>query len=354
MPNYDFSTARILVVDDDPAKLRLIRELLTLEGYRKIQTIEDPALAVRDFGEINPDLVILDLHMDPFDGFEFLNRIQPDKSPNSYVPVLVLTGDVTRQVKERALACGAMDFLAKPYNVTEILLRIRNLLYTRKLHCELQAERDALEERVRRRTEEVLRTQDEMLIRLATVAEFHDDATGDHAKRVGELVRLTALELGIDQAEAELFGKAALLHDLGKVAVPDAILLKPARLEEGEQAQVKRHAKIGGDILKGSSSRLLMIAERIARYHHERWNGTGYEGLVGTDIPLEARITAVADVYDALTHLRPYKEAWTQQISLAEIEKHSGTQFDPQVVEAFLRAASQNTPASAPEENCVR
>jgi len=270
--------------------------------------------------------------MEPYDGFEVLTQLEPLIPAGTYLPILMLTGNITREVKEQALAAGAMDFLAKPFNATEIVLRVKNLLHTRLLYLELQEERDSLEERVKERTAELVEARNEILERLAQVAEFRDDATGAHTRRVSEMVRAIAVHL----VEADLIARAALLHDLGKVAIPDHVLLKPARFTEEEFNEIKRHSRIGGDILRGSRSVLLQRAEQIARYHHERWNGTGYEGLSGEAIPIEARITAVADVFDALVSDRPYKEAWKRDAAIAEIERLSGSHFDPEVVRAFL------------------
>jgi putative two-component system response regulator len=249
----------------------------------------------------------------------------------------MLTGDISREVRERALSAGAMDFLAKPFNANEIVLRVKNLVRARMLYLALQSERDLLEERVEERTFELVEARNEILERLALVAEYRDDATGAHTARVSAMVRAIALEMKLPAEEADLYGRAALLHDLGKVALADSILLKQGRLTEAEYTEVKRHAQIGGEILKGSRSVLLQCAEQIARYHHERWNGMGYMGLESTNIPLAARITAVADVYDALTTDRPYKDAWKQEAAISEIQRLSGTHFDPDAVEALLR-----------------
>ena len=331
-----FKEAKILVIDDEPGKTRLVTELLSMAGFGQVQTENDSGRAAATFERWQPDLVILDLHMEPYDGFEVLTQLEPLIPPGIYLPILMLTGNITREVKEQALAAGAMDFLAKPFNATEIVLRVKNLLHTRLLYLELQEERDSLEERVKERTAELVEARNEILERLAQVAEFRDDATGAHTRRVSEMVRAIAVRMGIPSVEADLIARAALLHDLGKVAIPDHVLLKPGRFTEEEFSQIKRHSRIGGDILRGSRSVLLQRAEQIARYHHERWNGTGYEGLSGEAIPVEARITAVADVFDALISDRPYKEAWKLDAAIAEIERLSGSHFDPEVVKAFL------------------
>jgi putative two-component system response regulator len=338
MQKREFLEAKILIVDDEPAKTRLVTELLNLAGFLRTRGETDSSRALAAFSAFEPDLVILDFNMQPLNGLEVLGLIEPLIESDGFLPILMLTGDISREVKEQALAAGAMDFLAKPFNATEIVLRVKNLLHTRRLHLELHEERNLLDQRVRDRTAELARAHDEMLTRLALIAEYRDDATGAHTERVANYVRMIASELKLSGDQIDLFAKASLLHDLGKVAISDAVLLKPGRFTEEEMTDMRRHSRIGGDILKGSEALLLQTAEGIARYHHERWNGTGYEGLAGEDIPLEARIAAVADVYDALTSARPYKEPWKEEAAVAEIERLSGTHFDPDVVAAFLTA----------------
>lgn len=329
--------ARILVIDDEPGKVHLVTELLKLGGFPNAFAEMNSARALDRFREIKPDLIVLDLHMEPLDGFQVMAQIQPEFGAGEFLPVLMLTGDITREVRERALAAGAMDFLAKPFNANEIVLRVKNLVRARMLYLALQAERDFLEERVDERTSELMEARNEILERLALVAEYRDDATGAHTARVSAMVKAIALKMGLNAETSDIYGRAALLHDLGKVGIADAILLKPGRFSEEEYTEIKRHSRIGGDILKGSRSELLQCAEQIARYHHERWNGTGYEGFEAGEIPLPARITSVADVYDALTTERPYKEAWKKEAAVSEIQRLSGTHFDPAVVTAFLK-----------------
>ncbi len=339
MKKITFLDAQILVVDDEPSKVRLVSELLGFGGYRNVASETDSSRASVAFQTCQPDLVILDLHMLPKDGFHVLSELEFLIPIGSYLPVLILTGDISSETKERALSAGAMDFLAKPFNSTEILLRVQNLLHTRALYLELLAERNSLEQRVQERTEEVLQGQSEILDRLALVSEFRDDATGDHTKRVSEIVRQVATDLSFPLEQVDLMARASLLHDIGKVCIPDNILMKPGMLTALEYERVKDHAAIGGEILKGSHTPLLIAAESIARYHHERWNGSGYSGLVGDAIPIEARITAIADVFDALMSARPYKDAWPPAFVLEEIERLSGTHFDPSIVASFLRVA---------------
>ena len=278
------------------------------------------------------------------------------------MPVLVLTADIAPDTKRRALSLGARDFLTKPIDVPEVLLRVRNLLQTRYLRLELERNNNLLHERVLLRTHELEDAKLEMLDRLALAAEYRDDATGQHAGRIGRTSELLALELGIDPAEAMLIGHAARLHDIGKIGISDELLLKPGKYTDDEFTAMKLHPSIGARILSGSNNELLMMAEQIALTHHERWDGDGYPcGLAGDAIPLSGRIVTVADVFDALTHQRPYKDPWPVAVAVREILADAGTKFDPQVTEAFARldhaALVQPTPlreADRPSRSAVR
>lgn len=339
MQHQKYFEARILIIDDEPAKVQLISRLLGNAGYAQLETETDSGKATHTFERFRPDLVVLDLHMSPKDGFVILRELNIVIPEGSYLPILVLTGDITNEARDQALSSGAMDFLAKPFSTSEILLRVRNLLHTRALHLELVRDRDTLEKRVKERTAEVIESQSEILERLAKLAEYRDDTTGKHTKRVAEIVRQVAVDMGFSPEASEMMGRASLLHDIGKVAIPDEILLKQGKLTEEEYDQMKTHTNIGGDILTGSNSDLLSTAESIARYHHEKWDGTGYRGVESKLIPIEARITAIADVFDALMSSRPYKEAWKPAMAMAEVERLSGSHFDPEVVVSFLNIA---------------
>lgn len=334
--------ARVLIVDDEPANLTFLRHVLETEGYAELITLSDSVDAVERLRELNPDVIMVDLWMPRMDGFEFIGRVLEQLPAGTYLPILVATGDPTPEARRRALSVGARDFLTKPLSPSEVRLRIRNLMETRFLHQQLKHHNMALEDRVTERTAELEAARLEILYRLARAAEFRDDLTGRHTQRVGRLAGRIAqvLELGAEQAK--LIERAAPLHDIGKIGVPDAVLLKPARLENEERQVIEAHTVIGADILSGSGYPVLQLAEEIALSHHERWDGLGYpQGLVEHAIPISGRIVAVADVFDALTHERPYKPAWTQRQALAEIEGSAGTQFDPAVVEALLRIAPE-------------
>jgi len=328
--------ARILVVDDQRANVLLLERMLREAGYRDIETTTDPRLALDLFTRFEPDIVLLDLMMPHLDGFQVMAKLEQVVSQGDYRPILVLTADVNEETKRRALAGGAKDFLTKPFDVQEVLLRIGNILETRRLHRKLQRQNEVLEKRVRERTLELEEAYIETMERLALAAEYRDDDTGQHTIRVGLTASMVARELGLSTPDVELIERAAGLHDIGKIGVPDNILLAPRKLTAEEFEVVKTHTSIGAKILSGSRSPLLRMAETIAWAHHERWDGSGYAGIRGPDAPLVGRITTVADVFDALTHDRPYKTAWPVEEAIAEISEQSGRQFDPQVVEAFL------------------
>jgi putative two-component system response regulator len=328
--------SRILIVDDQPANVLLLEQTLRSAGYKNLASITDSRKVLSAFTAFQPDLVALDLRMPYVDGFALLKQLRSRIPSGDFVPVLILTADCSRKAKQEALTLGAKDFLTKPIDVAEALLRIYNLLETRCLHVELQRHSDTLEEKVRKRTEELEQAQLEILQRLALAAEYRDDCTGQHTQRVGELAALLAWAIGLPPEHVEQIRHAATLHDVGKIGIPDGILLKPSKLTEDEYLQIKRHTDIGRMILSGSKFPILQMAERIALYHHERWDGAGYYGLLGDTIPLEARIVGIVDVFDVITHARPYKEASSVDEAMEIIHQEKGKQFDPALVEAFF------------------
>jgi putative two-component system response regulator len=340
--NRWLARARVLMVDDQPANLKFLRHVLETEGYGELITLSDPGEALERFEELDPDLVIADLWMGGLDGFEFIAAIEALQPAGSYLPVLVATGDHTPETRRRALSAGARDFLTKPLSPAEVRLRVRNLLETRYLHERMLEHNATLEHRIAERTHELEEARLEILYRLARAAEFRDDQSGQHTLRVGRVAGRIAQVMGMAANAHELIARAAPLHDIGKIGIPDSILLKQDRLEPHERDIIQSHTVIGAEILSGSRFELLQLAEEIALSHHERWDGKGYpNGLAGDAIPLSGRIVAVADVFDALTHQRPYKHAWTVRDALSEIESQSGTQFDPNVVEVLLRIAPE-------------
>lgn len=330
------SGSRILVVDDTEANLLLLEAILEDLGYTEVVTMSDPHRAVATCTAYDPDLLLLDLHMPGMSGLDVIAAVRERKS-ETYLPILMLTADISSEAKVRALSTGANDFLTKPFDRTEVELRIRNLLQIRHLHISLQNQNAQLELKVAKRTEQLNAIKIELLERLAMAAEFRDDQTGQHTQRVGRTCALIAAALSLPPQEIEFIRRAAPLHDVGKIGIPDAILLKAGPLSPAERELMKRHTSIGARLLSESNSETLRLAEQIAATHHERWDGTGYgTKLTGDAIPLPGRILAVADVFDALTHERPYKAAWSIEDSVEEIREQRGRQFDPAVVDAFL------------------
>ena len=337
MHDADLTSAKILIVDDQELNVQLLRRILEEAGYSNLVSATDSRHALPLFSATQPDLVLLDLAMPHLDGFAVMEQLAPRLAEGVYLPILVLTADISQDAKRRALAAGARDFLAKPFDHVEVLLRIKNLLQTRQLHLQLQGQNQILELKVRERTRDLEEARLEILERLALVAEYRDDTTQRHALRVGGTAARLAYELGLPEDEAELIRRAAPLHDVGKIGIPDRILLKPASLTAEEFEIIKTHTIIGARILAGSHSPVLELGEVIALTHHEWWDGGGYSGLKGEMIPLAARIVAVVDVFDALMNERPYKQAWPLDDAVAQIRQLNGQQFDTQVVEAFLR-----------------
>ncbi|HLK14934.1 MAG TPA: HD domain-containing phosphohydrolase [Fimbriimonadaceae bacterium] len=344
-PNENaFPNARILVVDDNPENVRLVERLLEWAGYAGVNVVTDSKLAEAEIRTRDQDIILLDLHMPKPDGFDILRTLREETIWGRSIPVLVFTADKTSEAKTKALEAGASDFLTKPGDAQEILMRVNNFLRLRQLHLELQESNKELTTRVIARTEELSKARREALETLARAAEFRDDETGKHTQRVGEFSAAIAQGLGCPEEFVEAIRLAAPLHDVGKIALPDSILLKPGRLEQDEMELMRRHTIVGGQVFNSFESPLMRLAKDIALHHHERWDGAGYpDGLSGLTIPLAARIVAVADVYDALVHARPYKPAWKHEEALDEISAQSGAQFDPEVVGVFLRLAEGRT-----------
>ncbi len=341
--------ARILIVDDQEANVLYLETILRKSGYKTFHSIRDSRQVLPLFEENRPDLILLDLMMPHLDGFEVMEQLKPLIAQNSYLPILVLTADISPETRRRALSSGAQDFLIKPFDPTEAVLRIHNLLSAWFLHVLPQQQNVILEERVRERTREWEASQLEVLERLAQAGEFRDDDTGQHTRRVGVMAALLSGALGLPEEQIEIIRQAAPLHDVGKIGISDTILLKPGKLTDEEFETIKGHTTIGARLLASGHSPFVNAAEVIALSHHERWDGRGYpQGLKEEEIPLEGRIVAIADVFDALTHERPYKKAWPPAEAQAEIERQSGKQFDPRVVQAFIQVCEHLSQANQP------
>ena len=336
MTSHPFRTSRVLIVDDEPANVDILTRILGRAGFSHLESTTDSREVAAMYLRFRPDLILLDLHMPHLDGLAVMDQLN-EIAEASYLPILILSGDLTPDARREALSRGAKDFVAKPFLPDELLLRIKTLLETRMLYLQIQSQNHLLEAKVRERTRALEEAQVEIVARLAAAAEFRDDNTGQHTQRVGQMSALIALRMGLPDSQVALIRRGAELHDVGKIGVPDAILLKNGKLTREEFEIVKTHTTIGARILSGGKFPLLRLSEDIALTHHERWDGDGYAGVRGTDIALAGRIVTVADVFDALTQQRPYKPAWTVADAIGEIDRQRRRQFDPDVVDAFLR-----------------
>ncbi|MGL4513568.1 MAG: HD domain-containing phosphohydrolase [Lacipirellulaceae bacterium] len=344
--------ARVMIVDDEPLNVVVTRKLLERVGYSSFVEVTDSSSAIARLYAETPDVVLLDLAMPRVSGLEVLEAIRADAALQ-YLPVLILTASNDPQTKAEALNAGATDFLAKPVDAVELVARVRNALL-------IKSRQDELERLIQERTADVEWSRREVIFCLARAAEFRDNDTGRHVVRVGKYVGILARELGMGDADVTMLELASTLHDVGKIGIPDSILLKPGKLEPDELLRMKGHADIGNTIVSPMSadelkafadhavvgsaligqctSPLLIMASEIALSHHERWDGGGYpRGLEGEAIPLSGRITAVADVFDALSSRRPYKEPFALDKCLTILGEGRGTQFDPAVLDAFDR-----------------
>jgi putative two-component system response regulator len=329
-------SARILVVDDDRSELDSLAAILDHAGYANVTCTTDSAQVLGLCAETAPDLLMLDLDMPHPDGFEVMEMLRPWIEGRSF-PVVALA-DADADVRRRAIAAGARELVTKPPDPETMLLRIRNMLELRFVRRELRRQNLLLEQEVETRTQDHKKARFEILKRLAVAAEYRDDESGEHGDRVGRTSALIAQRLGVTEGEIEMIRFAAPLHDIGKLGVPDAVLQKRAELTTEEFDLVKRHVTTGRLLLGGTDLPILQMAEQIAVFHHEWWDGSGYaEGLAGEEIPIAARIVALADSFDALTHERPFKGALGPAEALEEIRSLSGRQFDPAAVRAFER-----------------
>ncbi len=337
-----FQSSRFLIVDDEPANISILTQMLDAWGAKNVVGTVDPCATTDLLLEFQPDIVLLDWMMPKMTGFDVMEQLRPLIDEDDFLPLLILTADTTDRTKRRALEGGAADFLTKPFDATELSLRVQNLLERRCLHRRLKVQNQILDQKVRERTRQLEQAELDTIECLALAAEFRDDDTGQHTNRVGQSAARIAGKLGLDDNRVSLIGRAAPLHDVGKIGIVDNILLKPGKLTPAEFEVMKTHAAIGAAIMARHHTPLLQLAASIALTHHERFDGRGYpNGLSGEAIPLEGRIVAVADVFDALSHERPYKKAWPKEEARAEIARQSGTQFDPAVVSVFLQLADE-------------
>ena len=328
---------RIVIIDDQAISRKLLDKLVgTIEQSAEVRSFADPVEALAWIEQNTPDLVLTDYKMPNLDGISF-TRLFRQMPYCADVPLVMVTCIEDREVRYQALEAGATDFLTKPVDQVECRARCRNLLTMRHQQQIIKDRNRWLELRVRDATNAIRTRERETLIRLAKAGEYRDEETGNHVLRMARYSRLIAEELGLSAEETKVIEIAAPMHDIGKIGIPDAILLKPGKHTAEEFAIMKRHTLIGYDILKESPSKYLQMGATIAVGHHERFDGSGYPyGLRGEEIPLCARIVAVADVFDALTSVRPYKHAWPVQDAVAYLRKQRGLHFDPNCVDRFL------------------
>ncbi|WP_320169437.1 HD domain-containing phosphohydrolase [Maridesulfovibrio sp.] len=337
----ELSKSNILIVDDNPTNIVLLENVLEREGYTNYTSTVDPREVPALYDAEDFDLLLLDIRMPHINGIELM-RMLHDRIQDDYIPILVLTAQTDQKTRQEALQAGAKDFLTKPFNFWEIILRIRNMLETRYYYKRQILRAETLEAEVRTRTRELYETQLEVVRRLGRAGEFRDNETGNHVIRMSKVSEIIARGMGLDEHTCELILNASPMHDVGKIAIPDSVLLKSGPLDPEEWEQMKTHVAVGAEILGDHPSEIIWTASQVALYHHEKWDGSGYpEGLRGENIPLVARIAAVSDVFDALTSERPYKKPWTMDAAVEYISSESGKHFDPQVVDAFIANLSK-------------
>jgi cyclic di-GMP phosphodiesterase len=329
--------SNIVVASGSQKVGRRVERILVEDGYQHVQYVGTGAEVVALCGSTKVDLLLLDIALHDMDGFAVLGQLEP-AGGTGRLQVIIVADQRSEALRYRALALGARDFIDAPIDPTEVRLRVRNVLWTNTLETELVARNSQLAETVSTRSQELTRARREVLHHLAMAAEFRDDSTKEHTDRVGRTSALIAEDYGFSPGDVEMIKLSAPLHDVGKIGIPDSILLKPGKLSKSEIGVMRSHAQIGTEILSRSEVPELRLGETIALNHHERWDGGGYpNGLAGAAIPLAARIVSIADVFDALVHERPYKPAWSIKDAVAEIASPRGDQFDPQLVDIFLQ-----------------
>ena len=318
----------VLIVDDTSNNISLLNEVLMDEYGVKVAKSGGKAIEIARSMPV--DLILLDVMMPEMDGFETCRRLKQDPQTRG-IPVIFVTARDELEDESMGFSCGGVDYITKPIRAPIVRARVRT-------HLALYDQNLNLDEMVRQRTAELRETRMEILNRLGRAAEYRDNETGMHVVRMSRYARIIALEYGLPADEAELLFSVAPMHDVGKIGIPDRVLLKPGKLNEEEWRIMRSHCDIGRKIIGHHGSGLLQAAATLAHTHHEKWDGSGYPtGLRGTDIPLFSRIVALVDVFDALTSERPYKKAWPVEEAVAEIERCNGRHFDPDVVRAFLR-----------------
>lgn len=327
----------VLIIDDQFTSRQILAELIHSIGKDiQVEAFEKPTDALRWLNWHPPDLILTDYKMPDMDGLEFIRRCRALETCEQ-VPVVMVTSYDEREIRYSALELGATDFLTKPVDHYECRARCRNLLTQYQQQLIIQDRARWLEKQVNEAVGAIRVREQETLLRLAKAGEYRDEETGNHIIRMAKFARLISEQLGLSRDECETIELSAPMHDIGKIGIPDHILLKPGKLNADEFNVMQRHTEIGYEILKNSPSEFLQLGAIIAYGHHEKFDGTGYpQGINGEDIPLPARIVAVADVFDALCSARPYKRAWSRQDALRYMQEQRGKHFDPMCLDAFM------------------
>jgi len=321
--------ATVLVVDDTPENIDVLSGIL--KPHYRVKAAINGRLALSIAArEPQPDLILLDIMMPEIDGYEVCRRLKTDPL-TAAIPVIFVTAKSEVEDEQQGFSLGAVDYITKPVSPPRVLARVRT-------HLALYDQARHLEALVQERTGQLQETRLEVIRRLGRAAEYKDNETGTHVIRMSWFCRFIAEAMGMPEDWCELLYNAAPMHDVGKIGIPDRILLKPGKLDDMEWQEMQRHAEYGAEIIGEHDSPLLAMAHEIAKNHHEKWDGSGYpRGLRGEDIPLSARIVAVADVFDALTSERPYKKAWTEDEAIALLQREAGAHFDPKLVPLLVQ-----------------
>lgn len=345
----DLHAATILIVSHSKSNASMIKTLLKRHNYEDVQITTDPFNVVDIYKKEKLDLIILEINMQGLDGFGVMQAIreasEKSDSPENIPPILVMTAVNDQKQRRRALNEGANDYVNFPFDKGELIARIHNLLEIWQAQKIIQHQNEILDYKVRQRTKELYVVQDdlhesrlEVAWVLGRAVEYRDNETGLHIIRMSKIAALLGKASGLSDEKADLILNASPMHDIGKLGIPDSILLKPGKLNAEEWETMQTHAQIGADILSGSNSPLLKAARDIALSHHEKWDGTGYPNkLKGDEIPVAVRLSTIADVFDALTSVRPYKQAWSVEETIEYFHAESGKQFDPALVKLLAQ-----------------
>jgi two-component system response regulator RpfG len=335
-------TPLVVIIDDEfTSRVILERVISSIQENIVVKTFSDPISAIIWIRDNSPDMILVDYMMTDMTGVEAVKKMRTIASIEG-VPIIVVTSIEDRDIRYQALDAGASDFITKPIDPYECRIRCRNMLYLRLQQKTILQHSRALEQQIADATQQILFRETETLLRLAKAGEFRDTDTGNHVLRMAKYSYLIAEKLGMSPEHCKLIELAAPMHDIGKIGIPDNILLKPGKLDPDEFTIMKTHPTIGYKILHGSPSKYLSLGAEIALAHHEKYDGSGYpNGTKGEAIPVEARIVAVADVFDALTSERPYKKKWTNEAAIEFLQANSGSHFDPACVAAFMEQQGQ-------------